>query len=1073
MIDDFKDGNLEKEQQIPILEAVLSASYTETLTDVVADAVESLPTNAPSDVGAKSAEDAPSRAKGAKRPRTESSETSGGGQAQRLEPDSETPSLASADLDTISFGELDDSLGNIVQVLSCEPPIFYEKNFTEILTTCYKYWRTHMNIVDAATWALANNTAKTGKDKLSDEEVFVARWGDPAQLSSFAIDINHTHEISKIFAEPLFKKEEISNITLIKFFLNIPPSYLHKLCYGLRFMHVISIFARKLVEKSAIIPQLLQNDSKITFIRWIPALFDRNVKNTCWRLSKMCPPNLITFHNKPLPQMQQVISAASLFIAAYTRNNFPHSLYKHADNRIFRLFFTGKPLLPSKNVAERETPSSIHNWLSRLFLFDRRHKLYLLVNDHGRSSFSLDVRVIADGLLVPISTALESKEMKLALLSELCLLFEYLPELASTIDSNQDVIFDTKEFTRIFMQVLPVLRSIGIEVILPKSLRNLLKPRLTLKMSVKDKASALKSFVNMESMVNFDWRIAVGSKELTIEEFRDLVSKSQGLIEIRDEYVILDEKEILQLLAKTDKLTTEMDYSDFMQAALAKELDGTAVSLDKKLASLFQTLEQVEPAALPTNLRATMRPYQERGFHWLMQNIRLGFGSILADDMGLGKTLQVISVILALKNDGVVGEKNKVLIVVPTSLLSNWQKEFEKFAPSIRFFIYHGLNRKAEPIPDDIDVLITSYGLVRRDMRELNKSPWFMVVIDEAQNIKNSKTEQAKSIKGIHAVHKIAMSGTPVENRLLEYWSIFDFTNKNYMGSQASFVRRYAAPIERSRDAHSLELFKKVTSPFILRRLKSDKSIISDLPEKIENNRYCSLTAQQAALYQGVVNNCLDEIGASEGIARKGLILSMINSLKQICNHPAHYTKVGSATIAQSGKTELLEEILCEIDETSSEKVIIFTQYTEMGDILVDLLEKRFHSEVPFLHGGLSRTKRDQIVNDFQTRFSSRILIVSLRAGGTGLNLTAANHVIHYDLWWNPAVETQATDRAYRIGQMRNVMVHRFLTKGTFEERIDDMISSKRDLANLTVVSGEAFITNMTTHELEALVSLR
>jgi SNF2 family DNA or RNA helicase len=268
-------------------------------------------------------------------------------------------------------------------------------------------------------------------------------------------------------------------------------------------------------------------------------------------------------------------------------------------------------------------------------------------------------------------------------------------------------------------------------------------------------------------------------------------------------------------------------------------------------------------------------------------------------------------------------------------------------------------------------------------------------------------------------------------------------------------------------------LFKKVTSPFILRRLKSDKSIISDLPEKVENNRYCSLSEQQAALYQGVVNNSLNEIEASEGITRKGLILSMINALKQICNHPSQYTKIKSASIDQSGKTELLEEILCEIDESSSEKVIIFTQYTEMGRILVDLIGDRFHCDVPFLHGGLNRIKRDQIVNDFQTKFSTRILLVSLKAGGTGLNLTAANHVIHYDLWWNPAVETQATDRAFRIGQTRNVMVHRFLTKGTFEERIDDMISSKRDLANLAVVSGESFVTDMTTRELEELVALR
>jgi SNF2 family DNA or RNA helicase/uncharacterized Zn finger protein len=1024
MIDDFKDGNLEKEQQVPKLDNILSDSYTEVLR-TASTGTESAPSN------------------------IEDSAT-----VQFLDP---------ACLDAVSFDGIDDLLENIMQILSCESPLFYEKDFPKILETCYRHWRTHMKIS-------RDMGAPTGKN--SEEEIFFSKWGDPAQVSDFSIDLSHTHGISKILAGQLFQREPYK-AAMTRFFLNLPSSYLHKLCYSLRFMHIISIFAGRLIEKSAILPQVVQNNSGITFIRWIPALFDPSVKNTCWRLAKMCPPGLITYQNESLCSFQQVISATSLFIAALTQDNFPRSLDKHAGNSIFRLFFAEKPLLPSKNIAEREVPSSVHNWLSRLFMFDKRHKLYLLVNDHGRNSFSLDVRVLVGGVPVSLSTAFESKDMKLSLLSELCSLFEYLPELESTVDSNQCVIFDTKEFTRIFMHVLPLLRSVGIDVILPKSLRNLLHPRLVLNMRSGEKVSSLKSFVNMESMVDFDWRIAVGSKEMTIEEFRELVSKFQGLIEIRDEYVILDEKEILQLLGKVDNIPTAMDYSDFMQAVLAHEIDGAEVNLDKKLASLFHQFEQIEPTVLPENLCAIMRPYQERGFHWLMQNIKLGFGSILADDMGLGKTLQVIAVILALKNDGVLNDGQKVLIIAPTSLLSNWQKEFEKFAPSVRLFVYHGQNRKEEPTPNDIDVLITSYGLVRRDMKELNKNQWFLIVIDEAQNIKNPKTAQSKSIKGVNAIHKIAMSGTPVENRLMEYWSIFDFTNKNYLGSQKTFVRRYASPIERNRDAHSLELFKKVTSPFILRRLKSDKSIISDLPEKIENNRYCSLSEQQAALYQGVVNNSLTEIKASAGITRKGLILSMINALKQICNHPSQYTKINSASIVQSGKTELLEEILCEIDESSSEKVIIFTQYTEMGRILVDLIGNRFHCDVPFLHGSLNRTKRDQIVNDFQTKFSTRILLVSLKAGGTGLNLTAANHVIHYDLWWNPAVETQATDRAFRIGQTRNVMVHRFLTKGTFEERIDDMISSKRDLANLAVVSGESFVTDMTTHELEELVALR
>ncbi len=383
--------------------------------------------------------------------------------------------------------------------------------------------------------------------------------------------------------------------------------------------------------------------------------------------------------------------------------------------------------------------------------------------------------------------------------------------------------------------------------------------------------------------------------------------------------------------------------------------------------------------------------------------------------------------------------------------------------------IYHGQNRE---LASDYDIVITSYGLARLDKKEFNKIRWFLLVIDEAQNIKNPTTEQTKAIKSLSAQHKIAMSGTPVENRLLEYWSIFDFTNKHYLGTPKQFKDLFASPIEKERDKDCLERFKKITSPFILRRLKSDKSIIQDLPDKIENNRYCSLTAEQAALYQEMVDLSLKKIETSEGIERKGLILKLINALKQICNHPSQFGKKKKARIEQSGKMEMLEEILIEI-ENVAEKSLIFTQYVEMGDIMAQLLEEKFQNPIPFLHGGLSRKARDEMVHQFQNSASVRILIVSLKAGGTGLNLTAANHVIHYDLWWNPAVEAQATDRAYRISQEKNVMVHRFLTTGTFEERIDEMIQGKKELANLTVGSGENWITEMSTEQLRDLLALR
>jgi SNF2 family DNA or RNA helicase len=315
------------------------------------------------------------------------------------------------------------------------------------------------------------------------------------------------------------------------------------------------------------------------------------------------------------------------------------------------------------------------------------------------------------------------------------------------------------------------------------------------------------------------------------------------------------------------------------------------------------------------------------------------------------------------------------------------------------------------------------------------------------------------------------MSGTPVENRMLEYWSIFDFTNKNYLGSVRSFNTNFAKPIEQNRDQDCLERFRKITSLFILRRLKIDKTIISDLPDKIENDLYCNLTPEQAALYQGIVDATLETIKNSEGIERKGLIFKLLTSLKQVCNHPAQYSKLKKAAISASGKMQLLEELLIGIHELT-EKTLIFTQYVEMGNLLAGALEERFKHAIPFLHGGLTPKVRDQIVHRFQTEPHTRTLLVSLKAGGVGLNLTAATHVVHYDLWWNPAVESQATDRAYRIGQNRKVTVYRLLTSNTFEERINDMIQRKKELANLTVANGEHWITEMTNDQLRELVTM-
>ena len=384
--------------------------------------------------------------------------------------------------------------------------------------------------------------------------------------------------------------------------------------------------------------------------------------------------------------------------------------------------------------------------------------------------------------------------------------------------------------------------------------------------------------------------------------------------------------------------------------------------------------------------------------------------------------------------------------------------------------MFHGAKRELSKTRPD--VLLTTYGVARSEAALLKAMAWRLVVVDEAQNIKNPTAAQTKAVKSIAAGSHVAMSGTPVENRLSEYWSIMDFAQRGYLGSAAAFERDIATPIQTHRDAAVAERLRKVMAPFMLRRLKSDKTVISDLPDKVEQDQHCTLTPTQAALYESVVQEGLKSIaGESDTFARQGLVLQMILALKQVCNHPAQYLKQGVADATLSGKTLRLLDLLDEI-QAAQQKVLVFTQFVQMGELLQALLRQRYNHEPLFLHGGVPRAKRDQMVERFQGERSERIFLLSLKAGGTGLNLTAASQVIHFDLWWNPAVEAQATDRAYRIGQRQNVQVHRFITRGTFEERINDMIRSKRELAQMTVGSGETWVGQLPLGELKALFQL-
>ncbi len=590
--------------------------------------------------------------------------------------------------------------------------------------------------------------------------------------------------------------------------------------------------------------------------------------------------------------------------------------------------------------------------------------------------------------------------------------------------------------------------------------------------------------LGVQQLVAFEAGAVLNGEELSREELAQLASSKSPLVFFRGEWIEIDVKELRQVLKFMKRQESgSMTFRELMYLASGADRDNRfdgfqvdTVETEGLLAVLLSgdTLRVCSSRRVPEALNGTLRPYQERGFQWLSSMRQLGFGALLADDMGLGKTVQVITELL----DGLETTPGTSLIVCPTSLLGNWQRELDRFAPEMRLYVHHGGDRlHGDPLLQECsrsDVVLTTYQLAGRDGTELRDLKWKTIVLDEAQYIKNFGTKQAQSVMKLNAPQRIAMTGTPVENRLSELWSIFQFLNPGYLGTNASFRSKYAGAGEGQ--AAELHKLRKLVAPFLLRRLKSDPDIRKDLPEKIELKSYCSLTAQQAGMYEAVTAELMSKIGDSGGIARKGLVLSSLTRLKQICNHPqlaaGRPLSGPAAGMGRSGKMERLTELL-DLIMDNGEAALIFTQYVQMGELLQEQLTRRYGRTPFFLHGGVVKQERDEMVKSFQEGEGAPIFVLSLKAGGVGLNLTRANHVIHYDRWWNPAVENQATDRVFRIGQQKNVEVHKLICQGTLEERIDELIERKKSLSEQVVGSGEQWLTEMSNEELRNLIALQ
>ena len=657
------------------------------------------------------------------------------------------------------------------------------------------------------------------------------------------------------------------------------------------------------------------------------------------------------------------------------------------------------------------------------------------------------------------------------------------PELDGALQgaAPETVPLDARGALRFLTETGPLLAGAGFGVLLPDWVR---RSRLGLRLTTRSRGSGqgpvTGPVLGLADLVDFKYELAIGDETLTAAELAELARLKVPLIRLRGQWVELDERHLKAALKFLERRGSgAMTAGDALAAGLGQdvaELPVTEVDADGWLGDLLSGTadSRLTPMITPASFHGALRPYQERGLAWLSFLGGLGLGAVLADDMGLGKSPQTLALLQAERDAGTAD--GPTLLVCPMSLVGNWQHEAAKFTPGLSVHVHHGADRlsgaELAARVSSADLVITSYGVASRDRAALATVPWSRVVCDEAQNIKNARTRLAEAVRAIPARSRIALTGTPVENRLTELWSIMEFTCPGLLGPAERFRQRFAIPIERNSDAEATEKLRRLTGPFILRRVKTDKSVIADLPDKLEMKVWCNLTPEQASLYQATVDDMMARIEAAEpGIERRGLVLATMAKLKQVCNHPAHLLGDGSRLDGRSGKLARLEEICDEIIE-AGDRTLCFTQYAEFGRMLQPHLAGRLGCPVHFLHGGTPKKRRDEMVAEFQQATGPSVFLLSLKAGGTGLNLTAASHVIHVDRWWNPAVEDQATDRAFRIGQRRDVQVRKFVCVGTVEERIDQMIEDKKALAQTVVGTGESWLTELSVAELRQVIEL-
>ncbi|MBE0523925.1 MAG: ATP-dependent helicase [Methanosarcinales archaeon] len=879
----------------------------------------------------------------------------------------------------------------------------------------------------------------------------------------------------------------------------------------LKFWSNVSKFTLELLSKQHFVPGIVISENGKVLPRWQYILNDEDDRRHFLMLTNSMPPVCRALFQNKIQNVQEAFLSDFLnsAINGCIRNWMSNSEIKSKKPGIsevwLRSLTTGEPIQVHKSIL-KNLSKGLQSWEAPIHEIEK---------SGFRTSFRLEppneeepdywnlryfLQALDDpSLLVPAEKVWKESKDRLHFLNRKFdqpqeKLLEDLGKASRLYSPIEDSLhsprptsaqLNTQQAYTFLKEAVPLFSESGFGVLIPpwwKKGESGSKLGVTLNVKPKQDPKTSKGLFGFNSIIQYDWKLALGSEPISEEEFENLVNLKEPLVRIRGEWVEVKNEDIAAAIKffKSGKSgEMKLDEALRLSAGLGESEIGLTVggfNATGVLSELFERLSGrtgIDELAQPGDFLGELRPYQVRGFSWLAFLRQYGLGACLADDMGLGKTIQLLALLIKDKEEGI---KKPTLLICPTSVVGNWYREAQKFAPSLKVMVHHGTARLKENnfLSEAVkfDMVISTYALAYRDEDMFNNVDWSGVVLDEAQNIKNRFTKQSQAVRKIKSDYRVALTGTPVENRLSELWSIMEFLNPGYLGSAEGFRRSFALPIERYNDQEAGMKLRSIVSPFILRRMKTDPTIIKDLPDKIETKVHCNLTKEQGTLYEAVVKDMLRKIEGSEGIERKGIVLSALTRLKQVCNHPAQFLDDGSVLPERSGKlnriTEMMEEVIAEDDAA-----LVFTQFSVMGNMLKTHLQHVFGQEVLFLHGGVSQKKRDQMVMRFSEKHGPRIFILSLKAGGVGLNLTRASHVFHFDRWWNPAVENQATDRAFRIGQTKNVQVHKFMCEGTLEERIDEMIEDKKALAENIIGAGEGWLTEMSTEQLKDLFALR